>query len=126
MNALTRIRWPWVLLGAVLVEVALLIVAIPMYLLPNGAIIVLYAVLPLCLIGGFFGGLWVARKAGRLFVLHGVLVGAVAALLYAALTWKTALPAIYVASNYLKLIAGAAGGLVAQRMATRGASPHAA
>ncbi len=118
MNTLAQIRWPTVVLGAVLVELALFLVVLPMYLLPNGNIVVLYAVLPACLIGGFVGGLWVARRAGRLFILHGLLLGTVAALLYAAITWKQTLPTMYVVSNYLKVIAGVAGGIVAQRMAS--------
>jgi putative membrane protein (TIGR04086 family) len=115
--ALNRVRWTLVLLAAVVVEVALFAVVAPLYGLPNGATVVLYAVLPICLVGGLAGGLWVARKAGRLFVLHGLLVGVLAALIYSAISWKATLPTIYVVSNYLKVVAGAAGGLVAQRMA---------
>jgi len=52
--------------------------------------------------------------AGELFLLHGLLLGVVAALIYGGLTWKVSLPAAYVIANYLKLVGGAGGGLMAQ------------
>jgi putative membrane protein (TIGR04086 family) len=122
---LTQIRWLWLILGALAVEVVLFVLVIPLYGLPNGKLVVMYAVLPLCVITAFLGGFWVARKAGRQFLLHGLLLGALAAAIYAGIAWKATLPLIYVLSNYLKLLAGAAGGLAAQqRLAkTRVASP---
>lgn len=116
------IRWVRIVLGALLIEVALFAVILPMYALPNGAMVVLYLVLPVTLAAAFGGAFWVASKVDRAFVLHGLLVGALAALIYAAITWKTTLPATYVVANYLKILAGAAGGFVAQRMTSR-ASP---
>jgi hypothetical protein len=56
----------------------------------------------------------VARRAAHAFVLHGFLLGAAAAIIYGVLTVKVSLPAVYVVANYLKLPAGAAGGLMAQ------------
>lgn len=55
-------------------------------------------------------------RAEGLFLLHGLLVGAIAALSYGGLTWQVTLPAPYVVANYLKLLAGAGGGLMAQAM----------
>ena len=57
-----------------------------------------------------------ARRADRFFLLHGLLVGAVAALIYAGLTWKVSLPTVYIVANYIKLIAGAGGGGLAQSL----------
>jgi len=119
MHASGRIHWLRVVFGAVLVEVALFAVVLPVNLLPNGSTVLLYIVLPICLIATFIGGLWVARKAEGRFILHGLLVGVLAALLYVAISWKATLPTIYVVSNYLKLVGGLAGGMVAKRMATK-------
>jgi putative membrane protein (TIGR04086 family) len=109
-----RIRWWLIILGAVVVEVVLLGVAIPLNLSESGRSILLALVVPLCVIATFLGGWWVARRAGVFFLVHGLLVGAVAALIYAGLTWKVSLPATYIVANYLKLVGGAGGGLLAR------------
>jgi putative membrane protein (TIGR04086 family) len=125
MSTSTRILWLRIVSGGVLVEVALFAVAILLYSVPNGMTALLYTVVPLCLIATFFAGLWVARKAGGRFILHGLLVGVVAALLYEAMSWKVTLPTAYIVGNLLKLVGGAAGGLVAQKMAAgRGADTN--
>jgi hypothetical protein len=111
---LRRIHWVRIILTALLVEVALLAVAMPLNLSANGRAILLAAVIPLCLIGAFAGGWWTAQKSGELFLLHGLLVGAVAALIYGGLTFRLSLPTAYIVANYLKLVGGAGGGLVAQ------------
>ena len=110
------IRWWRVLIGALGIEVVLLAIAIPLNMSEHGREVLLAAVIPLCVIGAFLGGWWVARGAGGAFVLHGLLLGAVAALMYGALTVKVSLPTTYIVANYLKLLAGAAGGLLAQRL----------
>jgi len=111
---LRRIRWIRIILIAVLVELVLLGIAIPLNGSASGRAILLQAVIPLCVVGTFIGGWWAAQKADGLFVVHGLLVGVVAALIYWGLTWRITLPAAYVLANYLKLVGGAAGGLVAQ------------
>lgn len=116
-DASARVRWVSIIVGAVLVEVVLFAVVVPLYLLPNGANLVMYAVLPACLIAAYFGGLLVARRAADRFVLHGALVGVLAALLYAAISWRATLTTLFIVSNYLKIAAGAVGGWVAQRSA---------
>jgi len=111
---LGRIRWLRVVVAAVLVELVLLVVAMPLNMSADGRAVLAAIVVPLCIAGTFSGGWWAARKAGALFVIHGLLVGALAALIYAGLTWKLSLPTAYVVANYLKLAGGAAGGLAAQ------------
>jgi hypothetical protein len=49
------------------------------------------------------------------FVAYGVLIGAVAALIYIVLTRFQSEPAAYLIAHALKLAGGAAGGYVAQR-----------
>jgi Na+/H+-translocating membrane pyrophosphatase len=59
----------------------------------------------------------VTAARARCLVLHGTLVGVLAAVLYAAISWKATLTTTFIVSNYVKVIAGAVGGLVAQRAA---------
>jgi hypothetical protein len=109
-----RIQWLRIGLGAIAVEAGLFLIAIAFYFLPNGSAALLYVVPAACLCMTLIVGFWVARKAQGLFILHGTLVGIVAALLYLALTWGRTLPTAYVISHFLKIIGGAAGGLMAK------------
>jgi len=109
-----RIHWLRAILTAVVVEAVLLGIAIPLNMSATGQKTLLALVIPLCVIGAFLGGRWAARKVGSLFLIHGLLVGAVAALIYGALTLKGTLPTAYIVANYLKLMGGAAGGVMAQ------------
>jgi hypothetical protein len=113
---LSGIRWWRIIVGAVVVEVVLLAIAIPLNMSANGRAILLALVIPLCVIGTFLGGWWVAQRAGGAYLLHGFLLGACAALIYGGLTWKVSLPTAYVVANFLKLLAGTGGGLMAQAM----------
>jgi putative membrane protein (TIGR04086 family) len=101
-----RIHWLRVVLTAAVVEVVLLGIAIPLNMSATGQKTLLALVIPMCVIGAFLGAWWAAKKIGSLFLLHGLLVGVVAALIYGALTLKVALPAAYIVANYLKLIGG--------------------
>jgi putative membrane protein (TIGR04086 family) len=116
---LLQIHWWRVVLAAVVVEAVLLVIAIPLNMSANGRAILLALVVPLCFVATFLGGWWVARRAGRLFLLHGLLVGALAAVIYGALTLKVSLPSAYIVANYLKLVAGAAGGVMGQWLQRR-------
>jgi hypothetical protein len=120
---LRQLRWWRIVVGAVVVEVVLLGIAIPLNLSANGRAALLVLVIPLCVAATFAGGWWGARRARGLFVLHGLLLGAAAALIYGALTWKIALPTPYIVANYLKLVGGAGGGLVAQWFVKRNPRP---
>jgi hypothetical protein len=63
----------------------------------------------------FLFALWVGRRISSRFVLHGTLVGVVAALIYMGLAWRQPQPLLYKIAHGLKLVGGAAGGLVASR-----------
>jgi hypothetical protein len=112
-----KIEWVRILVGAVLAELILFAIAIVLYMVPNGSVALLYIVPPACLAATLFFGYRVAAHARAHFILHGALVGCVAALLYIALTWGKALPTSYVVSHFVKVIGGAAGGYLAQRRA---------
>jgi hypothetical protein len=68
-----------------------------------------------CLVMPFLLALWVCRRVESRFVLHGALVGIVAALFYLALAWRQPQPPLYIISHALKVVGGMAGGLVASR-----------
>jgi hypothetical protein len=63
--------------------------------------------------------LWLGKRIESAFVLHGVLVGAVATLLFVALSFGMSgtfeEPALYWVAHGLKILGGAAGGFVAAR-----------
>jgi hypothetical protein len=112
------LRWLPIVLGGIAVEAGLFAFAIAFYFLPNGSTALLYVVPVACLGMTLLVGFWVARRAQGLFVLHGALVGIVAALIYIALTWGKTLPTVYVVSHFLKVIGGASGGFIAKRRAS--------
>jgi hypothetical protein len=79
----------------------------------------------------FLFTLWVGKRIESGFVLHGILVGAFAILLFLivifTLRGSLAQPFLYVVAHFLKILGGAAGGLMAQRRrrdsVTRGLPP---
>lgn len=112
-----KIHWGRVLLGGFLVEVVIFAL-MPVYT-RLGEQVPLIAIPPTCLVMTFLFGLWAGRGVGSRFVLHGFLVGAVAALIYIALTVGQPLPLAYKISHGLKLLGGVAGGFVAERRTKR-------
>ena len=107
------IRWLRVVAGAVAAHAMVIGFAALCSVLPNGTGILLYAVVPVCLIATFVSGFWAARPARELFVVHGLLAGTLTALASAILSWRTTLPMVYVVANCLKMAGGAAGGWLA-------------
>jgi hypothetical protein len=113
-QASAKIHWVRILIGGFLAEAVLIVLVIPvaikwgqhplLYLAPAGSLL-------LCLLFG----LWVARGVESRFVLHGLLVGVVATLIYLALTRLQPEPWAYVLAHGLKLAGGATGGWIAAR-----------
>lgn len=110
----TRIHWMRVLIGGLLVEASLFVVVIPIYNI-LGQRPLLYVVPVASFVMSFVFGLWVGRRVESHFVLHGILVGIVATLLYVGMTRAHAEPFAYLLAHGLKLLGGAAGGFVAGR-----------
>jgi uncharacterized protein YneF (UPF0154 family) len=123
--ALKQIRWWWILAGGFGAEIVLFLF-VPIQLLPGGGTVLLYIIIPLCLLATGIAGWWVARKAGSAYLVHGVLVGVVALLIYGALTWSQPLPTAYIVANYLKIVGGLVGGWYAARHHARRAPADAA
>jgi putative membrane protein (TIGR04086 family) len=110
----TTIHWGRILLGGLLAEVALILAIVPLGL-RLGENFLHYAAAPGSFITCFLAALWVCRRIESQFILHGTLVGVVAALIYVALTRAQPEPLAYIVAHALKLAGGACGGLMAQR-----------
>jgi len=114
------IHWGRILLGGLLAEAALILAIVPLGL-RFGDNFLHYAAPPGSFLTCLLGALWVGRRIESRFILHGTLLGVVAALIYVALTRAQPEPFVYMVAHALKLAGGACGGFVAQRR--RSASP---
>jgi putative membrane protein (TIGR04086 family) len=114
MNTTGGIRWLCVLLAGFLAEVLVIALVIPFALL-LGKNTLTYTAPAASLLACFVFAIWVGRGLNSRFVLHGVLVGVVATLIYVALTRGGPEPPAYLIAHALKLLGGAAGGFVAAR-----------
>ncbi|HEY1239021.1 MAG TPA: TIGR04086 family membrane protein [Bryobacteraceae bacterium] len=108
------IRWGWVLLGGFVAELIVFAIVIPIAIFA-GQDSLLYAAAPASLIATFVCGWWVAKKATHRPLLHGLLVGAAAVVIYVAMSLARPEPLAYIIAHALKLVGGVAGGYVSWR-----------
>jgi putative membrane protein (TIGR04086 family) len=108
------IQWGRVLLAAFVMELILFAIAIPLFLGGLGRTLV-YVVPPAALISTFAVTVWLGRRIKSNFVLHGLLIGVVGTLIYVALTRARPEPWQYWLAHALKVIGGAAAGMVLAR-----------
>jgi hypothetical protein len=113
MNNGARIHWVRVLIGGFLAETSVIAVVIPVFLLFGQRAVA--AALSGSLVMCFLFALWVGRRVDSRLVLHGILVGVVATLLYVGLTRGRPEPPAYLVAHVLKILGGAAGGFFAER-----------
>jgi VIT1/CCC1 family predicted Fe2+/Mn2+ transporter len=108
-----RIHWLKILIGGFLAEASVFAVVIPVFMTsgPRG---VLYAAPVASLVMCFIFGWLVASRVESRPVLHGMLVGVIATLLYVALTRGRPEPPAYLLAHALKMLGGATGGAVAR------------
>ncbi len=119
------IQWGRVLLAAFLMELVLFAIAVPLFLSGAGRVLV-YVVPPAALIATFAITVWLGRRINSKFVLHGVLIGVVGTLMYVGLTRTQPEPWPYWVAHALKVVGGAAGGMVlARRQIARDKPPSA-
>ena len=116
------VRWGRVLAGGFLAELLVFAVVFPVqYFFGQTAflasVLIASAVMP------FILALWVGRRIESRFVLHGALVGLVAALIYTGLAWGQPQRLLYQISHAFKVAGGALGGAVAARRKQTTASP---
>lgn len=112
-----QIHWGRVVVGGFLAELMVFAIVFPTrYLFGQRAflasILIASAVMP------FLFAVWVGRHVESRFVIHGALVGVVAALIYLGLAWGQPQPLSYKIAHGLKLVGGVAGGVVASRRRT--------
>ena len=117
MNDVGKMHWVRAVIGGFLAEVLVIVLVIPISF-KFGQAPLLYAAPIASLISCFLLGLWVARRVESRFVLHGILVGVVATLIYVALRMGKPEPLAYYVAHVLKISGGAAGGFVAARKQT--------
>lgn len=110
----SRIHWGRVVIGGLLAEVVLILAIVPLGL-RLGETFLHYAAPPGSFLTCFGAALWVTRRVQSRFILHGVLVGVVAALIYIGLTRAHPEPLVYVVAHGLKVLGGGCGGFVAGR-----------
>jgi hypothetical protein len=112
MSTSAGIHWPRVLLAGFLAEVAVIALVLPIALLAGKSTLP-YSAPAASLLACFAFAIWIGRPLTSQFVLHGILVGVVATLIYVALTRGGPEPLAYLTAHALKLLGGAAGGFVA-------------
>jgi hypothetical protein len=127
------IRWWRVLGGGLLIELALVVVAVPFFA-TGQADAVAMVIVPATLLVAAFGGAWAARGAAAP-LLNGTLAGFAAIVIYVALALvgmlaapeqadlSTALSPAYLGSHLCKVLGGALGGWwIARRRAQNAGS----
>ena len=110
----TRIHWGPVLIGGFLAELLVFIIVFPvLYLFGQQAFLAF--ILIASFVMPFILAIWVGKRIASGFVLHGALVGLVAAGIYMVIAWGQPQPLLYKIAHGLKVVGGAAGGIVASR-----------
>jgi len=119
MNTVARIRWGRILTGALLIEITMFAILIPLQMASADA--AYWAVPVLGLLTAFLFGRWTAKPVGSRFVLHGALAAAAASILWLTMVLVSGgmaiTPLLYHLVNVLRVGAGAAGGAWARRAA---------
>jgi len=110
------IRWGWVLLGALLGNVAVTLLIVPIALV-DGPEHLDYVAPPAAFVGVLVVGYWIARKAPRRAVQHGLLVGVFAVLIYVPVLLADEITFAHVLASALKVLGGVLGGFVVARRA---------
>ena len=111
------IRWGWVLLGGLLGNVAVTAIIIPIAVL-DGQENLGYVAPPAAFVGVCAVGFWIAGKAPPRALLHGLLVGVVAMVMYLPIELSGDVTFAHIASSALKVLGGAVGGFLAAKRAT--------
>jgi len=102
-----QIHWVRILVGGFLAELCVFLIVFPVRSLFGqraflASILIASALLP------FLFAIWVGRHIESRFVLHGALVGVVAALIYMGLSWREPEPLLYKIAHGLKIVGGMA------------------
>ena len=125
-----RIRWLRVLLFGFLAELALMIVATPIALVPSLTPLLNAVMIPAGLVLFILFGYWAARPQRKVAFATGLLVGVTGVILYNGLVlgaealpgapppdWAKLFSPAYLLTHALKIVGGAIGGWLASRRA---------
>ena len=104
------------MLGALLANVAVTLLIVPIALL-DGQEHLGYVAPPASLVGVLIVGYWIARKAPQRALLHGLLVGAFAVLIYVPVLLADEITFAHILACALKVLGGVLGGFVVARRA---------
>jgi hypothetical protein len=123
--ARSPLRWGRIVLGGVLGELLLIVAVIPLYAAGGTDTAITLVGVAGSYVAFVAIAWWLARPLSRPIV-HGVLMGATAAVIYMAVSVGSSLfvadapsvPPIYYLGHVLKLAGGATGGWLARRSAT--------
>jgi putative membrane protein (TIGR04086 family) len=110
------LRWGRVIVGGVAAELAVFAIVFPIYHF-FGQRAFLASILVATFVLPFVAALWVGRSLQSDFLLHGALVGVVAALVYLIVSRGQPEPLLYKVSHGLKIVGGLLGGVVARGLA---------
>lgn len=106
------IRWGLVVAGAMLAELGIVALVFPVrFFVSEKAFI--DSVAPACLAMTLVFGFWAGARARVRPVVHGTLVGVLAALIYIVLTIGQTLPPEFFIAHFVKIAGGLAGGVLA-------------
>ena len=108
-----NIHWARIVIAGFLVEAAIFAVFIPVFVLLGEQPGIYTAVLASFAMAFLFG-MWVGRGIEARFVLHGMLVGVAATLIYIGLSLAQPEPWQYIVAHGLKIVGGALGARVAE------------
>jgi uncharacterized membrane protein HdeD (DUF308 family) len=117
-HVLSRLHWVRAVIGGVCAELAVFAIVFPV-LHFFGQTAFLASILAASLIMPFLFALWVNRRVESHFLLHGLLVGLVAALVYVVVAWGQPEPLLYKVAHGLKVVGGILGGLLSLFRASR-------
>jgi putative membrane protein (TIGR04086 family) len=109
----SKLHWGRIVTAGLLSEISLIVASIPLGLLLGDAFL-RYTAPPGSFLTCFLGALWASRRIESRFVLHGLLIGLVAAVFYIVISRFQTEPLAYVIAHALKLIGGATGAYVAE------------
>lgn len=112
-GTLRHLHWWRVIAGGICAELAVFAIVFPVLHFFGqtafmASILISSAVLP------FLSALWVDRRVEFHHVLHGLMVGVVAALMYVIVAWGQPEPFLYKVAHGLKLVGGLLGGVASR------------
>ena len=110
LGTVRHLRWGRVIVGGISAELTVFAIVFPVLHFWGqtaflASILVTSAALP------FIFALWVDKRVESHFVLHGLMVGVVAALMYWIVAWGQPEPFLYKLAHGLKLVGGLIGGI---------------